>query len=80
MRILTKTNENRDTFGDKLTTMPTASTTMMTTTTTDRQAEAIITLLETFQPRIALQPYLTQLRRIVIDLETSSTSFPLVVE
>ena len=60
--------------------MTTASATMMTTTTTDRQAEAIITLLETFQPRIALQPYLTQLRRIVIDLETSSTSFSLVVE
>jgi hypothetical protein len=75
VRILTKTNKTRDNFGDKLTTMTTATATM---TTTDRQAEAIITLLETFQPRIALQPYLTQLRRIVIDLETSSLSFPLV--
>lgn len=53
--------------------------------TCDRQAEALIILLESFQPRIALQPYLQQLRNIVCDLETiaavkaikPSTSFSL---
>ena len=35
----------------------------------ERQAEALVTLLETFQPRSALKPYLVQLKVIAKDLE-----------
>ena len=35
----------------------------------ERQAGALVTLLETFQPREALKPYLLQLKAIVKDLE-----------
>ena len=35
----------------------------------DRQAKALVTLLETFQPRSALKPYLMHLKAIVKDLE-----------
>ena len=35
----------------------------------ERQAEALVTLLKTFQPREALKPYLLQLKAIVKDLE-----------
>ncbi len=35
----------------------------------DRQAQALVTLLETFQPRSALKPYLMHLKAVVKDLE-----------
>ena len=35
----------------------------------DRQAQALVTLLETFQPRSALKPYVMHLKAIVKDLE-----------
>ncbi|MGK3739306.1 MAG: hypothetical protein ACI8RD_010160 [Bacillariaceae sp.] len=72
IRISNVTTNITGTQNERITAMSTAPD--PTATQSEKQAGAPIILLESFQPRTALKPYLTQLKMIEKDIESSSSS------